>query len=161
MRAITPLGRIKPLKGGWLSQVAWRVIEPPSCQGEQVCRLQDVRIRRVILGYIVKAASRQVTAEVVLKHSGHREYLADICELLWLREHVNVVRAKWVQRPSSTTQVSFFSSPSVAKSKPPTAQEPCIQRRQREEEEKYAHLPSELINHGNMTSVLQGVRFSP
>ena len=94
---------------------------------------------------------RQVTAEVVLKHSGHREYLADICELWWLREHVNAVRAKWVQRPSSTTQVSFFSSPSVAKSKSPTAQEPCIQRRQREEEEKYAHLPSGLINHGNMT----------
>ena len=43
--------------------------------------LQNVRIRRVILGYIVKAASRQVTEEVVLKHSGHREYLADIARM--------------------------------------------------------------------------------
>ena len=38
-------------------------------------------------------------------------------------------------------QVSFSSSPSTAKSKPPTAQELYRQRLQREEEEEYAYLP--------------------
>ena len=54
---------------------------------------------------------------------------------------MNVVTGAKYFLPEFITRFSFFSSPSMAKSKPPTASELYRQRRQREEEEKYAYLP--------------------